>query len=359
MLKTIDILVGVTVVMLTVSMCITMLTQAVIRLRETRGKKLLEGLSSLMQQIDPSLNSSLADRVAGTLLRHPLISEGSRRLGSTIHREEFTKLLLELGAGNVPVGLRADVTADVHDAIMKILKDHGVTDPKKTLENVRIAAIQLERANPALATDVRQSMALMQEVSEQLLGKVHAWFDQTIDRVSSRFTADTRQVTVYCSILVAFALQLDVVSLMNRLSVDPALRQALVEQATTGTGDADAKLQNLTKLTGQSQQELQDLVQFGAVTLPGRDWVANWGISSARFPLGCEPGTPCPPKVNLLGVILSALLLSLGAPFWYNALKNLLRLRSVIANKDDDQRLTRQTTQAAPATPFSGAPGGA
>jgi hypothetical protein len=38
------------------------------------------------------------------------------------------------------------------------------------------------------------------------------------------------------------------------------------------------------------------------------------------------------------------MLLSLGAPFWYNALKNLIRLRSLIAKKDDDQRLSRQTS---------------
>jgi len=49
------------------------------------------------------------------------------------------------------------------------------------------------------------------------------------------------------------------------------------------------------------------------------------------------------------GVILSALLLSLGAPFWYEMLKNLLKLRSVAASKDDDQRKERQTSQTADA----------
>jgi hypothetical protein len=55
--------------------------------------------------------------------------------------------------------------------------------------------------------------------------------------------------------------------------------------------------------------------------------------------------------VNLLGVVLSALLLSLGAPFWYNALKNLVRLRSIVAGKDDEQRQARQGPQAPPAAP--------
>jgi hypothetical protein len=34
--------------------------------------------------------------------------------------------------------------------------------------------------------------------------------------------------------------------------------------------------------------------------------------------------------------------LSLGAPFWYNALQNLIRLRSLVAVKDDQQRQERQ-----------------
>jgi hypothetical protein len=40
--------------------------------------------------------------------------------------------------------------------------------------------------------------------------------------------------------------------------------------------------------------------------------------------------------------VLTALLLSLGAPFWYNSLGRLLQLRSVLAAKDDRQRASRQ-----------------
>ncbi len=44
------------------------------------------------------------------------------------------------------------------------------------------------------------------------------------------------------------------------------------------------------------------------------------------------------------GMLISILLLSLGAPFWYNVLKDLLKLRSDIAGKDDTQRAERQST---------------
>jgi hypothetical protein len=55
-------------------------------------------------------------------------------------------------------------------------------------------------------------------------------------------------------------------------------------------------------------------------------------------------------SVNVFGVLLTALLLSLGAPFWYSALGGLLRLRSVLAGKDDAQRAGRQLTEASSTT---------
>jgi hypothetical protein len=47
------------------------------------------------------------------------------------------------------------------------------------------------------------------------------------------------------------------------------------------------------------------------------------------------------------GVLLTWILLSLGAPFWYDALKDMLKLRPTLAKKEEDARVERQT--AAPA----------
>jgi hypothetical protein len=47
-------------------------------------------------------------------------------------------------------------------------------------------------------------------------------------------------------------------------------------------------------------------------------------------------------KAHILGILFSAALLSLGAPFWYNALKNLASLRSTVAqniSKEQEQAL--------------------
>ena len=43
------------------------------------------------------------------------------------------------------------------------------------------------------------------------------------------------------------------------------------------------------------------------------------------------------------GVVLTWILLSLGANFWYDALKDMLKLRSTLAKKEEDARIDRQT----------------
>jgi hypothetical protein len=54
------------------------------------------------------------------------------------------------------------------------------------------------------------------------------------------------------------------------------------------------------------------------------------------------------------GVLLTWVLLSLGASFWYTALKDLLKLRSTVAKNEEDARISRQTDTS---TPAASAPG--
>jgi hypothetical protein len=46
---------------------------------------------------------------------------------------------------------------------------------------------------------------------------------------------------------------------------------------------------------------------------------------------------------KLPGIALSAMLLSLGAPFWYNVLKDLVAFRPTLARKEQENREQRQS----------------
>lgn len=345
--KTIDILIGVSLVMLVVSLAVTVITQFLIAALNSRGRNLRAGLSKLLRQIDPTLEIRFARQIANGVLTHPLVGGAAGRKGGIVHREEFTKLLMDLGTGSTLGKLKQEART----ALERLLNHNGINDPAGTLRSIRLTALALEKTNPELAEDARHSMAIIDHASSDLVAKVNSWFDRTIDRVAVRFTATTRAVTFLSAFAVAFAVQLDTFALINRLSVDDQLRTQLAAQAikginlehrnSSGQTLADISRADVTQNLGQY---LGNLAQFGVITIPrGRADYDGW-----------------PPKVP--GILFSTLLLSLGAPFWYNTLSSLLRLRSALAEKDDVQRNARQSAakasdKEAPANPAE-LPGG-
>jgi hypothetical protein len=58
-----------------------------------------------------------------------------------------------------------------------------------------------------------------------------------------------------------------------------------------------------------------------------------------------------------LGLLVTWMLLSLGAPFWYDALKDMLKLRSTLASKEEAARNDRQKDTSSPRRPSRTVPG--
>jgi len=159
----------------------------------------------------------------------------------------------------------------------------------------------------------RANIAILREAESHFVAKINTWFDQTMDRVSQRFTVSTRWVTFLCGLVLVALLQLDSVALINRIYVDDALRDSLASEARSESNASGDKLYNF-------------VVAQGVVPLP--QYPADLGrFKDAR---------------HLAGMIFTTLLLSLGAPFWYNALNQLLQLRPKIAQVDDLQRKARE-----------------
>jgi len=297
--------------MLLASMAVTVLTQIWTTLFNTRGTHLRDGLIDLLNQLHSGFSPADAKAIADNLLTHPLIRDNRNRLGSLIHRDELTRLLLEAAADQGPHRLAAPYRQALADA----LQHNGIADPLGTLQRIREAALLLETTSPALASNARHDLAILQAASSEFVAKINGWFDQTIDRISARFTLTTRQITLVNALIVAVAVQLDSVSLMNRLATDDALRSSLVQKAY-----------GQEKLVAMDPQQISRLAEHDLFPLASNlhEWAGQW--QPAKLP----------------GVAISILLLSLGAPFWFEALKNMLKLRSLIAAKDDVQRAVRQ-----------------
>lgn len=338
MLKTLDVLIGATTVLLLFSMAVTVITQAITTIGRRQGRHLRDGLADLLEQLGISPGKS-AQTIAISLLKHPLIRLGKTSLGTVIHREEFIKLLLDLSTGKGVQKLPQPIQTELQEALAK----GEISKPEETLKNIRTMALQLEASNPEISNQMRDGLAIVHEASSDFVARVNSWFDQTIDRVSERFTRYTHWITMGVAVGVVLVVQLDMIAVTNRLWIDDQFRSSIVQAATKKFSDDPANAFDAANAKVDPKPYYDLLNSTGLITLPLDSNYLHQLLNLRKVP----------------GMLLSILLISLGAPFWYNALKDLLKLRSSLSQKDDEQRAKRQAAPEAGGSKSSSSSGSA
>jgi hypothetical protein len=402
-LKYVDILIGLALVMVLLSTVVLAMTQTLLAWVFARSRHLRRGLERLINQLEPETLRPHSPYLARLLLRHPLIGQWTvlsylRRLreqrklvkahelsvanrptaadvtlalneavgpneieradeadvvadvppahpeaglqvlpalsaGSVLQREELAYLLIELAAGEGPLmdplatGVTPPSVAVARQALADALRRSGIEDPAATLRAIRAKVVENERSQPDLPASRWRSNAIADCAPCDFVAKLHASFDNTMARVTDAFSGESRLWVVAASLLLVVGLQLDTFALVKRLSVDDKNRDAFVAAAQELVKDPKA----LDSAVTSSLAEVGTTLDLLPIIVPP----ASDGYGRA--------GPYLPDWKNVPGVLFSWVLLSLGAPFWFDALKNLLKLRSVLAKQDDKDRETRQT----------------
>jgi hypothetical protein len=165
----------------------------------------------------------------------------------------------------------------------------------------------------------------------RLVGQVQEWFGSAMDRASQLFASHARWLTVGCAVLLALLGRIDSFALLKQLSSDPALRGRIV-----------AQVDNLTKKdpggTPASGPEVDTrLAEINAITTK----LDGMGVRVV-------PQTWTRPTIKEVpGILTTIILLTLGAPFWFNLLRNLSNLRPTVAALEHDERKERKAKEAA------------
>jgi hypothetical protein len=332
MLDLLDSILAFSAIILGVSLLILVIVQGITGFLNLRGMALADGLSELFLQA--KFSGEDAKRLASKILTHPLISDSivsrvtllSRWVhASAIRKDELLRLLAQAEE-------------------FGILPD----DVKSTLEEKKAA---LEKA----------------------VSVVGDWFDGQMDRVSQVFAFKARIVTIVVSFFVAFYLHLDAGNLLERAFTDSEARAKLVASVThleerakeLGVDQAGAAPRPAPSAPPTDDGAKQSpVVAAGNEPKPPpelkktlddiREIQAELGSSAIdvvpkfegkldlkngfHVPGDYYPGHQKDAWRHLLGILAAGALLSLGAPFWFNLLRQLTNLRSVLATKEEAER---------------------
>ena len=313
-------------------------------------------------------------------------------------RKYVPDFLRRLLAWRFPHPAKALLMSDEAKRALKALIDEKVQGATaEEIARVQGVAASLTDLLPSQATAVQNVVDKVLAETNKLSAEASAWFDTVMDRTSERFKLHTRYITVLLSFLLALSFQIDSLDLLRQLSRNTSVRNAVIQLYEPTLGLADTVTQNtalrerlatdtlidlkknpsfaaqfanagdvpedldtqdagadwLAKvLNGNVPKEIGDayregykkraealLEKFESTATKSRALLAQTGLRIFPDPLRWPVYRQSWTGRQLLGVLMTGLLLSLGAPFWFNTLRKLSDLRPIVARRVDGEPL--------------------
>lgn len=177
--------------------------------------------------------------------------------------------------------------------------------------------------------------------AEAIRKALEQYFDDAMDRVAGWYKRQVQKALTVLAFVIAVAFNVDSVAIARTLWTDPAVRAAVVELAenttTTTTAPASSSTDSgsstttaTTSTTIDIRRVAEDIRKETGLPLGWR--TAPWEDFDDR-----RKRLP----VKLAGLTITALALTLGAPFWFDALNKVSQLRST-GKKPDKTKETEE-----------------
>lgn len=159
---------------------------------------------------------------------------------------------------------------------------------------------------------------------EAFKGKVRTWYNDVMDRASGWYKRYTQKILVGMGFFIAVVFNADTLAIYERLESDPETLQqvlTLAEDYVNGKDGLEIAPPQMSPEFDASLNKLEEMI--------------NDQIESVKSPLGLgwknvdwSEVTWYDVVLKLLGWTVTALAVSLGAPFWFDLLRKLVNIRS-------------------------------
>ena len=298
-----EVAIGLAFVYLLLALFCTTVNEWLAGLLKTRGKLLAQGVCQLLDGQPQGTNST---GFLSAFYDHPLITGMMMKDGqhpSYLPARTFAAVVLDLvkhGPGSDPSDASRSVdgldNGDVKTALRALLPPDGGDFPK------------------------------LQE-------NVEAWFNDSMDRVSGWYKRRTQVWTIIVALIVTVAINADTLKIARHLWTDPALRQSVVEEAKARAAEPRPTVEVEYKDPNDPKQP--------TVTRPGDAIHEREKVLLAQL-VGWGPEEKNSDGVDWLlricGWLLSAIAISLGAPFWFDVLNKFINIRSAGKSPDEAEK---------------------
>jgi hypothetical protein len=284
-----DVAIGLAFVYLLLALICTTANEWIAGLFKTRSKLLREGISQLLDS-EPGLLDAF--------YKHPLVRSlmPGGKPPAYIPARTFASAVIDL----LSPGPHKDI-GSLQNGLER-LKD----------DDLKVAFTSLIR-DPRIGID---------EVHERIEG----WFEDAMDQVSGWYKRKTQIWTLLVALGLTIAVNADTLKIVRHLWTDPALRSAVVEEAKARAAEPRPSVEVEYKDVSDPMKPTVRALDPNRIRdreLELMEQLLGWGPEEKR-----TDQQPFDWFLRIVGWILSATAISLGAPFWFDVLNKFINVRS-------------------------------
>lgn len=368
--QVLDVVIGLVFIYLLYSLLVTIIQEMIAAIFSFRAKilqraivRMLEdeegfksALSSLAHLFRSKGNISGKHSLSYDFYNHPLIKflGESKRHNSPayIDKETFSKVLTDLLRG-----AQIRPGDDIVTAIQQSLDEKKIRWGTAEIGNQTLSYLNSLWADAN--RDVNQFKALLEH-----------WFEETMERTTGWYKGHTRYIVFMVGLAIVILFNVDTIKIVHKLEKDPKIREQLVQQANAFSQahpDIDHEILLIkTRLesvpikgtTTEVSQKADSLDLAELVLLKKEEkrlynradslMYSDIGKVNGLLGLGWQKSSfssfdlPVILK-SLLGWLITAIAISLGAPFWFDLLSKLMKLKSNIATTNRQEKEKQPT----------------
>ena len=326
-----NVVIGLVFIFLLYSLLASIIQELVAAWIGLRASVLRKGIARMLDD-DETENG-----LSALFYKHPLTrylgKDNDKRKPSYLSPQNFSKVLTDLLRGKSDGKPGRDFSKDIMDALPEGAAKWETTAIKPQTQSYLLS----------LWADAQGDVDKFNSLLEQ-------WFDDTMERVSGWYKRKTQKILFFIGILLAVMFNVDTISIVRTLSQDPEMaarlagnaavylqnHQASASRETAGEPGADVPAasggkepavpsDSLLRKAGQLMDSANALIRGNirdANTLLGLGWtVDKSGKQTLCIPCNFH-------WHSVFGWLITALAISLGAPFWFDLLNKLVKMRS-------------------------------
>jgi hypothetical protein len=303
-----DVAIGLIFVFFILSVVCSGINEAIASAARWRAQDLERGLWELLE--DPSRGSEALEKLKAHPLIHPMLNPQTKDPADasppleagrpkTTRKTAFPSYIPSRTFTSALLGLEQQAVSVAKGVEMRKLDES-------------IEAIPSERVRGALTALYHNA----QGDAVVFRHNVEQWYDDQMERVSGWYRRRIQKVLWILAFLIAFTLNADSLQVAKRLWVEPSVRASLVSQAQT------------TTTTNQDSSTTDPAAELDSLPVP-----LGWHLATAEndpqgFPFYWDRSMWWSLLSKLIGLTLTAVAISFGAPFWFDTLSKLARLRN-------------------------------